>query len=369
MQVSPTVVTPEEAISVEELFSRGLRRFDQRQYTLAAGDLEAAAAGLAEPERALLAWHRAGVARDESGDLAAAAQDFARALGETPRGVLDERSALARDARMRLIRLLVFLERWSEAGEQARRAHELFQNLNAIESIAVKGALALDALRIGDLNSASSAIEAARTIIEDRKFDASAQLQRDVAVVYFALGELRRLRAAELRFVPLPRDFAEQLERRCQLLLDAQSAYSMAMRAYDAHWSIMAGYRVSQLYEELHYDLMQVLTVVELPRNDDRQLFEAALRLRYTVLLEKATKSLDHTLALAARVDEHSKWLDLAREASGKLRRALAEEQSALGHVPYSREHILRALERLGQERRSSQPPAKGVAAEPNRNP
>ncbi|HEY3234687.1 MAG TPA: hypothetical protein VGJ84_08215 [Polyangiaceae bacterium] len=30
------------------------------------------------------------------------------------------------------------------------------------------------------------------------------------------------------------------------------------MRAYDAHWSAMAGYPVGDLYESSHRDLMQV---------------------------------------------------------------------------------------------------------------
>jgi tetratricopeptide (TPR) repeat protein len=346
--VQTTVVTPDEALGVEELFNRGLLRFEKRQYGLAARDLEASAFGLGQPGRTQLAWYRAGIARDESGELADAVQDFHRAAAA------DERSVLGRDACVRAIRLLVFLERWADAGEQAQRAARLFQDLSSIEAIVVKGALALDALRAHELDTAAREIEAARTIIEEKQFDTAVQLQRDVAVVYFALGELRRMRGAELRFAPLPPDFAERLERRCQLLLDAQSAYSMAMRAYDSHWSVMAGYRVSQLYEQLHRDLMQVLDVVRLPQGNDTHLFEAALRLRYTILLEKAAKSLEHTLALAERTDERSSWVGLAREAEQKLRRAMAEERAALARVPYSREQLVKALGQLSHLRRGS---------------
>lgn len=351
VQVSPTVVTPDEVLSAEELFSRGLARFERRQFSAAARDLENAARGLAQTERSQLAWYRAGIARDEAGDLSTAVLDLERASDA------DDDSAIARDARVRLIRLLVFLERWAEAGEQARRLARLFPNLHAIESIVVDGALALDALRRNEMNEAAREIETARAIIEERRFDAATQLQRDVAVIYFALGEWRRLRGAELTFVPLPEDFAGQLERRCQLLLDAQSAYSMAMRAYDAHWSIMAGYRVSQLYEGLHQDLMQVLAVVQLPNGQDRKLFEAALRLRYATLLEKAAKSLEHTLSLAQRTGERSTWVTLASQAFDGLRRSMAEEQAALNQVPYTREQLLQALEHLRDLRGNSRAP------------
>lgn len=351
VQVPPTVVTPDEVLSAEELFSRGLARFERRQFSAAARDLENAARGLAQTERGQLAWYRAGIARDEAGDLSTAVLDLERASDA------DDDSAIARDVRVRLIRLLVFLERWAEAGEQARRLARLFPNLHAIESIVVDGALALDALRRNEMNEAAREIETARAIIEERRFDAATQLQRDVAVIYFALGEWRRLRGAELTFVPLPEDFAGQLERRCQLLLDAQSAYSMAMRAYDAHWSIMAGYRVSQLYEGLHQDLMQVLAVVQLPNGQDRKLFEAALRLRYATLLEKAAKSLEHTLSLAQRTGERSTWVTLASQAFDGLRRSMAEEQAALNQVPYTREQLLQALEHLRDLRGNSRAP------------
>ena len=347
VQVPGTVVTSDEALSVDDLFSRGLHRFEQRRYSLAASDLEIAARSLAASGQIQLAWYRAAIARDESGDFKTATEDFNRAI------TCDELSALARDARVRLIRLLVFLERWADAGEQARWMAHQYQNLHPVEAIVVKGAWALDALSNNDWVAAAREIEGARTIIEDKQFDVATRLQRDVAIVYFALGELRRLRAAELRFVPLPPNFGEQLERRCQLLLDAQSAYSMAMRAYDAHWSVISGYRVSQLYEELHHDLMQVLPLVQLPDPEHRSLLEAALRLRYTILLDKAASGLNRTLALAVRTDENSKWVALAKQALENLRVAMADEQASLAEVPYTREELRRAIERLDESRRS----------------
>ena len=74
----------------------------------------------------------------------------------------------------------------------------------------------------------------------------------------FALGEVRRLKSERISFTPLPPNFTDVLEQRCQALLDAQAAYTDAMRGYDAHWSAMAGYRVGQLYQRLHAEVMQI---------------------------------------------------------------------------------------------------------------
>jgi hypothetical protein len=93
---------------------------------------------------------------------------------------------------------------------------------------------------------------------------------------------------------------------------------------------------------------------VQLPDPEHRSLFEAALRLRYTILLDKAASGLNHTLTLAARTDEDSKWVALAKHALETLRAATADEQASLAEVPYTREQLRRALERLDESRRSS---------------
>src|SRR5690606_24453081 len=110
----------------------------------------------------------------------------------------------------------------------------------------------------------------------------------DVAALYFSLGELRRLRSEELVFDPLPADFSQTLEQRCQLILDAQSAFSEAMRSNNAHWSSMSGVRVGELYQSLHGDLMAMPRPDAANTTEKKQLFEGAIRLRYSILLRKA---------------------------------------------------------------------------------
>ena len=140
------------------------------------------------------------------------------------------------------------------------------------------------------------------------------------------------------------------LEQRCQLLLDAQSAYSDAMRAYDPHWSAMSGYRVGQLYQSLHEELMRIP-----PPSGTRQakadLFEGAMRLRYSVLLQKGLTMMEHTLSLAERTGEHSEWVQRAAEAKEALTRSIQAEQTALDRLPYSRADLEKALEDLAKKK------------------
>jgi len=346
------VVTSKEALSVNELFERGMRRFSDREYVLAAGDLETAARAAPEQPWAPIAYYTAGIARDESGGFRECEEDFRRAVHSQT--LVPQQ----RDAHIRLIRVLVYFERWKEAASEADALVNRYKDLRTLESITVRGAKALAEILEGDLEHAERDVEIARTIIEEQQFDLPVKIHVDVAVVYYALGEIRRKRAEAIRFIPPPEDFPVRLERRCQLLLDAQSAYSTTMRAYDANWSFMAGYRVGILYAQLHADLMDMLPAMSFESPERAQLFEAALRLRYSVLLEKAIGMLDHALSLTDRTRQDDEWVRLARDTHAELKGSLAEEQAALLKVPYSREELKLALEKLRKGKRIVPAPA-----------
>jgi hypothetical protein len=265
---------------------------------------------------------------------------------------------LTREALVRAVRLHCFLEQWARAGAAADLLLANRNELRPLERIVAHGGKALAVLHEGNLERATEHVDRGRAIILEERLDAAGTLPRDLAQLYFALGEIRRVLAERIRFQPLPRDFVAALEERCQLLLDAQSAYSDAMRAYDAHWSAMAGYRVGELYQRLHQDLM----AIEPPPTADtvarRQLFEAAMRLRYSVLLDKALAMMQHTRQMATNTGEQSHWVRQAEASERAIEQAQRAERAALLRLPYTREQLERELERqaeLTQRQRPSQ--------------
>jgi hypothetical protein len=115
----------------------------------------------------------------------------------------------------------------------------------------------------------------------------------------------------------------------------------------------MAGYRVGELYERLHEELMRIPPPrATTPR--EQRLFEGAMRLRYSVLLGKAAGMLDHTLAMAVRTGEDSEWVRRTERARAALARASAEEQAALDRLPFTREDLQRALDDLEARARAA---------------
>ena len=339
--VPRTVVTTREALTVDELHDRGMRRFSDQQYALAAQDLETATAAAPELPWVPTAYYTAAIARDLSGSFSACSDDL-RKVVDHPQVTPEQR-----DAHLRLVRVLVYLERWQEAGQRAEAMLQRYQNLRTLESIVVLGAKALAELADDKVDQAERDVEEARSLIEQGQFQLPVKLHRDVAVIYFALGEIRLARAEGIRFVPPPADFADRLERRCQLVLDAQSAYSNSMRAYDSHWSLMAGYRVGLLYAHLHSDLMAMLSEISFESPERERLFEAALRMRYSVLLTKAVDLMQHTLSLASRTEDDSSWVELTRRSYFELKESLAKEEAALRQVPFSRDELRAALDGL----------------------
>lgn len=340
IQATPLVVTPEEAESVAEIFDRAYDLLTKGDSKGAAELFETVMRADSTGKYIPTAAYNAGLARQRMGERELALERF----DEARRGAPDE--YVGKLASVWAMRLLGLSDDWEAASEVATALLER-GDLTPIERLEAFGAKALGLLGGGDLEAAEPFIIRGRDLIDGSSLGASGHLPAAVAQLRFALGELRRLRSEEIVFVPLPADFAEVLERRCQGLLDAQSAYTDAMRSLDPHWAAMSGYRVGQLYQRLHSDILAVPQPAEADSPEKRLLFEGAMRLRYRVLLEKGLKMMDHTISLGERTGQAPAWIDRARRARDELLASLAEEKEHLKQLPYSEEDLQRVLDDL----------------------
>lgn len=332
------VVTEAGTTSVPELFSRA-------EAKAAAGELDTALAlydqvVAIEPtsELAAEAAFRAADAHDARGHHRAALERY--------RFVADRHADHARAlvSTVRSARLLTYLEDWTNAGRYADRMLARGEELSPFHKIVAYGSKALALVNEGDDQRASAFVERGRDVVERHQFDLAGRLPQDVAPLYFALGEIRRVRSERIHLNVAPELFLGVLEQRCQLILDAQSAYSDTWRAYDAHWSTLSGYRLGEMYAKLHQEVMTVAPPPTADTEARRQLFEGAMRLRYSVLLEKARSMLEHTVAMAEREGERSEWVEHARRALADIRRAEQAEEASLAKLPYSRADLEEVL-------------------------
>jgi len=345
--VPTTIVSANETTSVEELFILGQTHLRQARPGLAAETFDRIVRYDPDGPFSERALFQGGLAFDASGDLAAAALRFEEVTRRFPDG------AWRGEATLRALRVRLHLEQWARAAELARELTEREPQAPAPALIVSHAARALAALEARQQSDADRHVAHGLSIVERLGLDRAGTLPRDLAILYFASGEAYRSRAEAAALGGDVNGFAERLERRCELLLAAQGAYSNVMRAYDAHWSTVAGYRVGELYERLHRELM----TLPMPRTGserEQRLFEGAMRLRYSVLLGKAESMLEHTLAMATRTGERSEWVARTESARLELARARREEQEALSRLPFSREELQRAMDELGAHPQSA---------------
>lgn len=279
----------------------------------------------------------AGIAYLGTGEFARAEERFRTILDRHPNG------ETAKPALLRLSRILAYSEKWPEL-EVAADAIIARKDLVIIEQIEGLGAKGLALVEQGKVDEAAKVIDLARTIIDKNGLGEGGVWPLELAQVSFALGEIRRIRSERIVFDPFPPNFAVALEERATGLLDAQAAYSEAIRAKDAHWSAMSGYRIGELYAQLHHDVMRA-PVPPADTLQKQQLFEGAMRLRYRILLKKGLTMMDRVVQLGDRTGENSDWVVRAREAKKRLELALADENAALAKMPFSEAELQKALD------------------------
>jgi len=352
VNVPRTVVTPTDAATLLELYERASAELEAGRAAKAAADFERIFSLDPAWQYAPDALFQSAVAHEQATERDAALSRYEEVARRFPE------HALGREALVRSLRLLAFLERWQRLGQAADLLISRYKDLRPFESVVALSGKALSLVMYsGDVEGALHFIERGRNVIDAHGLDQAGRVARDLAQLYFALGEVRRIKAERIRFVPVPENFPAMLEQRAQLLLDAQSAYSDAMRAYDAHWSAMAGYRVGELYQNLHKDLMGVPA----PKAADgdlrkQQLFEGAMRLRYSILLRKALSMMEHTLTMAARTGEHSEWVTRAEQAKRNIEQSIKDEDAAIARLPYTRQDLQNALDELTAKAKPAAP-------------
>ena len=340
VEVAPMVVSPFSELELERQFESARKALLRERYKDAADVFDKLVRLAPDGETAAPSLYNGALAHEGMWKRAAAVERYEKLIQRFPE------HAVTRGAYLRVAKLYAFLERWKDLSTAADRALAL-RDLSVLEAIDAHGAKALALVEMDRVDEAAKHVAKATDLVEQHRLGESGPPPTELAQTSFALGEVRRKRSEKIVFDPMPPSFAEVLEQRCQALLDAQSAYTDAMRSYDAHWSAMAGYRVGQLYQQLHRDVMAIPPTGKADTLRKQQLFEGAMRLRYRVLLEKGLKMMDGTVRLGRRTGEDSAWIHRAEEAKRDIELALADERSALSKLPFTEAELRAALDLL----------------------
>jgi hypothetical protein len=143
----------------------------------------------------------------------------------------------------------------------------------------------------------------------------------------FWLGEASRGAFTQIAIDPAAMDDAklqETLERKSQLLLTAQDHYLKAIGKGDGEWATAAGFRIGELYESFHEELVHAPLPRELT-DAQRALYQEELHKKVRTLVTKAIRIYEQTLTRAQENGASNGYRQKTEEALQRLRRLLLE--------------------------------------------
>jgi tetratricopeptide (TPR) repeat protein len=141
----------------------------------------------------------------------------------------------------------------------------------------------------------------------------------------FWLGEAYRGYVRDLKLDPVAMDekqLGDALESKAEFLLSAQGHYLRSIRKGDGEWATAAGFRIGELYEEFHDELVGA----PLPRGlteEQRGLYQEELGKKVRNLISKAIRIYEQTLSTAQRVGAKNSYVERTEQALERLRKLL----------------------------------------------
>lgn len=152
------------------------------------------------------------------------------------------------------------------------------------------------------------------------------------------LGEAPRMAMADIAMSNDEAEFRIALERRCALLLEAQTQYVQAIRVGNAHWGAASAYRIGEMYSGLYDDVMAVpVPEVEVPpdltapeeiqafRDEFPRHYRHLLREYLEPLLHNAIRWWESNLMMVERTGVSGQWVQRTRENLSNVQRLLEE--------------------------------------------
>jgi len=145
---------------------------------------------------------------------------------------------------------------------------------------------------------------------------------RYIVQAYFGLGQIYHTRSTEIPLTLPPESMGEDLEKKGDLLLRAQSYYLQALRQHHPHWSVAAGYKIGRLYEDFYSDIFRAEVPERLSDEQVAMYFEE-LRSKIRPLMERAISVYEKNLSMSRRIGEtaeNNRWVAQTTESLERIK-------------------------------------------------
>ena len=269
--------------------------------------------------------YNAGLCLRDEGELASAVERWSLLLSRLPD------APDAKHARFLMTSALVELERWEPALESAELLLDR-DDLRSDERLEAMARRAESLLGLGRTDDAERAARDALSYYRTRQGDDVIADEYFAAAANFVLAETIRARSEALALPDA--DVAAQretLDRRAQLLLDAQRAYFDTIRYTDARWAAAAGYRIGAMYEQLYAAITSAPVPPPPPGREMgpdalaiyQREYRSQLAERVRPLMRHAIRYWELTLLMVERTGVRSEWVERTRTQLDRARQRL----------------------------------------------
>jgi tetratricopeptide (TPR) repeat protein len=318
----PLVITagPPEQLPLGEmddatLFDTGTRAFKSGEFEKAALHFDRLWQSFPASPNLLPALWNAGLADERLARFTEALQRFGEYLRKSPEDIEAQFHAALAEYK---------LGRFDDA---ARRLQALADRpglplIRKADALLQQGVCKVES---GARNEGERLLRAALQIYEqlDERVDPGLPAQAE-----FWLGESYRGYFREQKLDPSSMNekaLGDALETKAQFLLSAQGHYLRAIRKGDGEWATAAGYRIGELYEEFHDQLLHAALPEGLDESQ-RALYQGELRKKVRNLIGKAIRIYEQTLSTAQRVGARNAYVEKTEQALERLRKLLLED-------------------------------------------
>ncbi|MFB6264619.1 MAG: tetratricopeptide repeat protein [Bradymonadaceae bacterium] len=311
-------------IDAGELFDKAYRAFQNRRFERAAERYRAIVEHFPDSRYYRSALYNAGLAYEEIGRRKAASKMYRRLIDEFP----DRKDTV--DAFYRLADVHARRSDYRAVVELMTKVM-IRDDLTTFDRIEARVRRAEAFLEMGRLDKAETGFE--KVLELNRKASAADELpenSRFICRAYVGLGRVVHRRVGEIPLKLPPERMGDDLKKKAELLLDAQSFYMRALRKHHPKWSVAAGYRIGRLYEDFYSDIMAAEIPAELTDQQVEMYFDQ-LRERLRPVLKRAIDVYERNLSMSRRfgeTPENNRWVAETAESLERMKRYLRDPQT-----------------------------------------
>ncbi len=194
---------------------------------------------------------------------------------------------------------------------------------NRVRAFTELGVVELD---LGDMEGSERALQRATSLWQEAVARERLDDYHPAQALYY-LGEVAR-RRSQAEVLDPSRDgeaaLSATLERKAELLLAAQGYYLRSIRVGNRDWAVASGYRIGELYDDLHAQMVAAAAPPGLS-GEEAQAYREELRRKLRVLLVKAISVYEQTLAAARQGAVENRFVEEAEVALERMKRALLD--------------------------------------------